>query len=76
MRPKFDPAIHDEAAPLTEEFMAGMKPSTRGRPRSADAKRVVSLRLPQSLAAKLEAEDGWRAKVEALIVEYVEHRDA
>jgi predicted XRE-type DNA-binding protein len=33
MKPKYDPEIHGDPPPLTAEFMAGMKPSLRGRPK-------------------------------------------
>ncbi|MCL2713898.1 MAG: hypothetical protein FWD68_04725 [Alphaproteobacteria bacterium] len=34
MATKFDPAIHDDNPPMTEDFMAGMKASKRGHPKS------------------------------------------
>jgi len=30
---KFDPGIHDGNLPMDTAFMAGMKPSSRGRPK-------------------------------------------
>lgn len=30
---KFDPEIHDDNPPLDAAFLAGMKPSRRGRPK-------------------------------------------
>jgi predicted XRE-type DNA-binding protein len=33
MKPKYDPETHDDPPPLTAEFIAGMKPSRRGRPK-------------------------------------------
>lgn len=75
MRPKFDPAIHDENAPMSEAFMGGLKPSRRGRPKLADAKEVVTLRLrPDVIKALQEEGPDWRAKLESLAVAYVEKR--
>jgi uncharacterized protein (DUF4415 family) len=42
---KFDPQIHDDNPPLDAAFMAGMKPSRRGRPKLAAPKVEVKIRL-------------------------------
>ena len=75
MRPKFDPAIHDEDAPMSEAFMKGMTPSRRGRPRLADAKEVVTLRMrPDVIKALQDEGPDWRSKLEGLAIAYVEAR--
>ena len=76
MRPKFDPAIHDENALMSKAFMEGMKPSRRGRPKLADAKEVVTLRMrPDVIKALQEEGPDWRSKLERLAVAYIERRD-
>ena len=41
----------------------------RGRPKSADPKQVVTLRLRESLVHRYKAQgDDWRAKMEAILV--------
>lgn len=75
MQPKFDPAVHDENAPMDEAFMDGMKPSRRGRPKRADAKEVVTLRMrPDVIKALQEEGPDWRSKLESLAVAYIKGR--
>ena len=75
MPPKFDPAIHDENAPMSEAFLSGMKPPRRGRPKRDDAKEVVTLRMrPDVIKALQDEGPDWRAKLESLAVAYVEGR--
>ena len=75
MRAKFDPAVHDENTPMSEAFMGGLKPSRRGRPKLADAKEVVTLRMrPDVIKALQDEGPDWRAKLESLAVAYVEGR--
>ena len=42
---KFDPNIHNDSPPLDAAFMAGMKPSRRGRPKLKTPKVEVKIRL-------------------------------
>ena len=75
MPSKFDPAVHDENAPMSEAFMGGLKPSRRGRPKRDDAKEVVTLRMrPDVIKALQDEGPDWRAKLESLAVDYVERR--
>jgi uncharacterized protein (DUF4415 family) len=47
---KFDPAIHDDNALLDAAFLAGMKPSRRGRPKLEAPKAEVKIRLDAKTA--------------------------
>ena len=45
---KFDPEIHDNNPPMDTAFMAGMKPSSRGRPKLETPKvEVKSVSMPR-----------------------------
>jgi uncharacterized protein (DUF4415 family) len=65
---KFDPEIHDDNAPMDAAFMAGMKPSRRGRPKSASPKIEVKIRLDASTVEKLRGSGpGWQTRVNAAL---------
>ncbi len=88
MRPKFDPAIHSEDAPLTEEFMQGMRPAReihgddwvaakmgrkRGRPKLETPKVEVKIRLDAATVEYLRhSGPGWQTRVNALLGRLVE----
>lgn len=72
MRPKFDPATHDDNPPMTEAFMAGMKPSRRGRPKSEAPKVEVKIRLDAGTVEHLrESGPGWQTRVNAILATLV-----
>jgi len=50
---KFDPESHDDNPPMDTAFMAGMKPSSRGRPKLATPKVEVKIRLDAKTVAYL-----------------------
>jgi uncharacterized protein (DUF4415 family) len=65
---KFDPGIHDDNPALDEAFMAGMKPSRRGRPKSDAPKVEVKIRLDASTVQHLrDSGPGWQTRVNALL---------
>jgi uncharacterized protein (DUF4415 family) len=65
---KFDPAIHDDNAPLDAAFLAAMKPSKRGRPKLETPKVEVKIRLDAHTAAHLRGTGpGWQTRVNALL---------
>ena len=65
---KFDPAIHDENAPMDAVFLAGMKPSRRGRPKLDAPKVEVKIRLDAKTAEHLRGSGlGWQTRVNALL---------
>ena len=83
MRPKFDPEIHSEDAPLSEEFMQGMRPARevhgvdwvdakmgrkRGRPKLDAHKVEVKIRLDAKTVEHLrDSGPGWQTRVNALL---------
>ena len=69
---KFDPRIDDDNPPLDAAFVAGMKPSRRGRPRLETPKVEVKIRLDAEIVKHLRASGaGWQTRVNALLVKLV-----
>jgi uncharacterized protein (DUF4415 family) len=69
---KFDPTIHDDNPPMDAAFLAGMKPSRRGRPRLEAPKVEVKIRLDAGTVAHLRATGpGWQTRVNALLGQLV-----
>jgi uncharacterized protein (DUF4415 family) len=65
---KFDPDIHDDNPPMDAAFMAGMKPSRRGRPRLEDPKVEGKIRLDAKTVEHLRGSGpGWQTRVNALL---------
>jgi uncharacterized protein (DUF4415 family) len=65
---KFDPTIHDDNPPLDGDFMAGMKPSRRGRPKLDAPKVEVKIRLDAYTVEYLRGSGpGWQTRVNALL---------
>jgi uncharacterized protein (DUF4415 family) len=65
---KFDPEIHDDNPPLGTAFLAGMKPSRRGRPKSETPKVEVKIRLDAKLVEHLRGSGpGWQTRVNAML---------
>ena len=66
------PAIHDENAPMDAAFLAGMKPSRRGRPKLDAPKVEVKIRLDAKTAEHLRGSGpGWQTRVNALLARLV-----
>lgn len=69
---KFDPELHDDNPPMDAAFMAGMKPSRRGRPKLESPKVEVKIRLDAKTVAHLRGMGpGWQTRVNALLGELV-----
>jgi uncharacterized protein (DUF4415 family) len=69
---KFDPTIDDDNPPMDAAFLAGMKPSRRGRPKLEAPKVEVKIRLDARTAAHLRATGpGWQTRVNALLGQLV-----
>ena len=65
---KFDPANHDDNPPLDAAFLAGMKPSRRGRPKLVAPKVEVKIRLDAQTVEHLRGTGpGWQTRVNALL---------
>ena len=65
---KFDPTIHDDNPPLDAAFLAGMKPSRRGRPKLDAPKVEIKIRLDADTVAHLrDSGPGWQTRVNALL---------
>ena len=65
---KFDPETHDDNPALDATFLAGMKPSRRGRPKSASPKVEVKIRLDASTVERLRGSGpGWQTRVNAAL---------
>lgn len=65
---KFDPKIHDDNPPLDATFLAGMKPSRRGRPKLETPKVEVKIRLDAKTVEYLRSSGpGWQTRVNALL---------
>jgi uncharacterized protein (DUF4415 family) len=72
---KFDPETHDDNPPLDAEFIAGMKPSRRGRPKLDAPKVEVKIRLDASTVAHLRSTGpGWQTRVNAALGKLVTER--
>jgi len=73
--PKFDPKTHDDNPPMDAAFMAGMKPSRRGRPKLETPKVEVKIRLDAKTVEHLRGSGpGWQTRVNALLGELVARR--
>lgn len=69
---KFDPETHDDNLPLDAAFMAGMKPSRRGRPRLDAPKVEVKIRLDAATVEHLRGSGpGWQTRVNAVLGQLV-----
>ncbi len=69
---KFDPKVHDDNPPLDAAFMAGMKPSRRGRPKLEAPKVEVKIRLDAQTVEHLRGSGpGWQTRVNALLGQLV-----
>lgn len=69
---KFDPAIHDDNPPLDAAFVAGMKPSRRGRPKLEAPKVEVKIRLDATTVQHLrDSGPGWQTRVNSALGELV-----
>ncbi|WP_223177734.1 BrnA antitoxin family protein [Sphingobium sp. KCTC 72723] len=69
---KFDPKIHDDNPPMDAAFMAGMKPSRRGRPKLDAPKVEVKIRLDAKTVEHLRGSGpGWQTRVNALLEKLV-----
>jgi uncharacterized protein (DUF4415 family) len=65
---KFDSKIHDDNAPMDAAFLAGMKPSRRGRPKLETPKVEVKIRLDANTVEHLRGSGpGWQTRVNALL---------
>ena len=65
---KFDPKTHDDNPPLDAAFLAGMKPSLRGRPRLEAPKVEVKIRLDANTVEHLRnSGPGWQTRVNAAL---------
>jgi uncharacterized protein (DUF4415 family) len=65
---KFDPQIHDDNPPMEAEFLAGMKPSRRGRPKLETPKVEVKIRLDANTVKHLRGSGpGWQTRVNAVL---------
>lgn len=68
----FDAEIHDDNPPLDAAFLDGMKPSRRGRPKSAAPKVEVKIRLDADTVEHLRGSGpGWQTRVNALLGQLV-----
>jgi uncharacterized protein (DUF4415 family) len=69
---KFDAKIHDDNPPLDAAFMAGMKPSRRGRPKLESPKVEVKIRLDANTVEHLRGSGpGWQTRVNAVLGQLV-----
>ena len=65
---KFDAKVHDDNPPLDAAFMAGIKPSRRGRPKLDTPKVEVKIRLDAATAEHLRGSGpGWQTRVNAML---------
>jgi uncharacterized protein (DUF4415 family) len=69
---KFDAKIHDDNPPLDAAFLAEMKPSRRGRPKSESPKVEVKIRLDANTVEHLRGSGpGWQTRVNAVLGQLV-----
>ena len=65
---KFDPAVHNDNPSMDAAFMAGMRPSRRGRPKSETPKVEVKIRLDAKTVEHLrDSGPGWQTRVNAAL---------
>jgi uncharacterized protein (DUF4415 family) len=70
---RFDPEVHDDNPSMDADFMAGMKASRRGRPKSEAPKVEVKIRLDAKTVEHLRGSGpGWQTRVNALLGKLVE----
>ncbi|GGB40016.1 hypothetical protein GCM10011380_31830 [Sphingomonas metalli] len=70
--PVFDPELHDDNPAIDADFMAGMKPSRRGRPRLEAPKVEVKIRLDAATVDHLRGSGpGWQTRVNAALADLV-----
>jgi uncharacterized protein (DUF4415 family) len=73
MQNEFDPTLHDDNPPMDAEFMAGMRPSKRGRPKVDAPKVEIKIRLDAKTVEHLRnSGPGWQTRVNALLGQMVE----
>lgn len=69
---KFDPEIYDDNPPMDTAFMAGMKPTSRGRPKLETPKVEVKIRLDAKTVEYLRGSGpGWQTRVNTLLAKMV-----
>lgn len=69
---KFDPAVHDDSPPMDAQFLAGLKPSRRGRPKLDSPKVEVKIRLDAKTVEHLRSSGaGWQTRVNAALGQLV-----
>ena len=65
---KFDPKVHDDNPLMDAAFLAGMKPSRRGRPKLNAPKVEVKIRLDAKIVEHLRGSgSGWQTRVNSLL---------
>ena len=65
---KFDSKVHEDNPPLDAAFMAGMKPSRRGRPKVDAPKVEVKIRLDAKTVDHLRGSGpGWQTRLNAVL---------
>lgn len=69
---RFDPTIHDDSPPLGAEFLAGMTPSQRTRPKLDTPKVEIKIRLDAKTMADLRGSGpGWQTRINAVLGQLV-----
>lgn len=69
---RFDQEVHDDSPPMDEGFLAGMKPSRRGRPKLDAPKIEVKIRLDAKTVEHLRGSGpGWQTRVNAALSQLV-----
>ena len=69
---KFNPVIHDDNPPMDAAFLAGMRPSRRGRPRLDAPKVEIKIRLDAKTVEHLRGSGpGWQTRVNAALEQLV-----
>lgn len=69
---KFDPELHDDNPAMDAAFMAGMKPSRRGRPKLEAPKVEIKIRLDAKTVEHLRSTGpGWQTRVNAMLARLV-----
>ncbi|OXE36162.1 MAG: hypothetical protein CGW95_09445 [Phenylobacterium zucineum] len=87
MKPKYDPEIHGDPPPLTDDLLSKMRSARevhgkdwvdramgrkRGRPKSENAKVEVKIRLDAATVEHLRnSGPGWQTRINALLVRMV-----
>lgn len=86
MKPKFDPAVHDDNPPLADDTLARMRPARevhgdqwvnaqkrpRGRPRLASPKSAVKLRLDAQIVEHFKSGGpGWQTRINDTLLEAI-----